>query len=164
MKVEARSLYFWTVEEHFFALLESKSAIKESCHQYQLTGGSQSFADKCAYSSSIVRARFNYKGTVNFSLKTLFFKCQTVLTQTNFKIRTRRFLVAISTISLSASLQFGFRTSAAPFSSISVLLFAFRLFSKSPMRLLQYVKYLQDPRSAIKTRIYLHSFRTGTST
>lgn len=59
--VEARSLYFWTVEEHFFALLESKSAIKESCHQYQLTGGSQSFADKCAYSSSIVRARFNYK-------------------------------------------------------------------------------------------------------
>lgn len=58
---EARSLYFWTVENHFFALLESQSAINESCHQYQLTGGSQSFANKCAYSSSIVRARFNYK-------------------------------------------------------------------------------------------------------
>lgn len=67
MKDEARSLYFWTVEERFFALLESQSAINENCHQYQLTGGSQSFANKCAYSSSIVRARFNYKGTVRHS-------------------------------------------------------------------------------------------------
>jgi len=58
---EARSLYFWTVEEHFFALLESQTAINEKCHQYQLTGGSQSFANKCAYSSSVVRARLNYK-------------------------------------------------------------------------------------------------------
>jgi len=59
---QARSLYFWTVEEHFFGLLESQSAINENCHQYQLTGGSrESFANKCAYSSSIVKARLNYK-------------------------------------------------------------------------------------------------------
>jgi len=58
---KSRSLYFWSLEKHFFALLESKSSITENCHQYQLTGGNQSFANKYSYSSSIVKARFNYK-------------------------------------------------------------------------------------------------------